>query len=164
MFHWENTAVSKISYILFKLQSQMGTKIAKNQSNNIQKLQYRYWVALNISRSIHTDASDITITFSCKQDSKTGCRFIKKVYDKSSTVKRGSHCKEYSPSEPTDGQDININDSISGQDAVVADKQSSLSWLYAQNHKDVSHRTQNGTTRKKQPKVTWPAKWSIQRR
>jgi len=55
------------------------------------------------------------------------------VYDKSRTDKCGSRCKESSPSEPTEGQDIKINDPISGQDAVVADKQSSLSWLHVNN-------------------------------
>lgn len=71
----------------------------------------------------------ITLTFNCGQDSKTGCRFTKKVYDKSSRVKFGSQRREQSPSKPIDGHDININDSINLHDAVVADKQSSVSWL-----------------------------------
>lgn len=66
-------------------------------------------------------------TFSCEQESKTGCRFTKKVYDKSRRAKFGSHCREQSPSNPIDGHDININDSISGHARVVADKQSSVS-------------------------------------
>ena len=68
-------------------------------------------------------------TFSCLQESKTGCRVTRKVYDKSSRARFGSQCREQSPSNPIDGQDININDSISGQARVVADKQSSVSWL-----------------------------------
>lgn len=70
-----------------------------------------------------------TLTFSCEQDSKTGCRLTKKVYDKSSRVKFGSQRREQSPSNPIDGHDINISDSISGHERVVADKQSSVSWL-----------------------------------
>lgn len=58
---------------------------------------------------------------------KTGSKFIKKVYDKSRTVKFGSPFKEDKPSEPIDGHDISTNDSMSGQEAVVADRQSSLS-------------------------------------
>ena len=72
----------------------------------------------------------VTLTFSCEQDSKIGCKLTKKVYDKSSRVKLGSQRKEQSPSKPIDGHDININDSINGQEAVVADKHSSVSWLY----------------------------------
>lgn len=74
----------------------------------------------------------VALAFSCEQDSKTGSKVVKKVYDKSRTVKFGSQRREQSPSEPTDGHDININDSISGHEAVVADKQSSISWLYIQ--------------------------------
>ena len=69
------------------------------------------------------------LTFNCTQDSKTGCKFIKKVYDKSSEVRCRSQRKEESPSGPTDGHDINISDSMRGQEVVVADKQSSFSWL-----------------------------------
>ena len=69
------------------------------------------------------------LTFNCTQDSKTGCKFIKKVYDKSSEVRCRSQRKEESPSGPTDGHDINISDSMRGQEVVVANKQSSFSWL-----------------------------------
>ena len=79
----------------------------------------------------------VTLTFSCEQDSKTGCKLTKKVYDKSSRVKFGSRRKEQSPSKPIDGHDININDSMNGHEAVVADKHSSVSWLYAKKKKSV---------------------------
>jgi len=71
----------------------------------------------------------VTLTFSCKQESKTGCMFTKKVYDKSRTVKFGRQYRDRRPSEPIDEHDININDSISGHETVVADKQPSVSWL-----------------------------------
>lgn len=77
--------------------------------------------------SIKSDGSAKQYTFNCKQESKTGCKFVKKVYDRSSEIKCRSQRKDESPSGPTEGQDIKINDSISGQDAVVADKQSSVS-------------------------------------
>ena len=63
----------------------------------------------------------------CKQDSKIGCKLTKKVYDKSRYVKLGSQRREKRPSEPTEGHDINTKESMRGQEAVVADKQSSFS-------------------------------------
>jgi len=81
----------------------------------------------------------VTQTFSCKQESKTGCKFTKKVYDKSRTVKFGRQNRDRRPSEPIDGHDININDSINGHETVVADKQSSVSWLQFQTVKVSQH-------------------------
>ena len=75
------------------------------------------------------DSHKVLITFSRIQDLKTGSRFIKNVYDKSRTVRFGSPFKEDRPSEPIEGHDISTSDSISGQEAGVADRQSSLSWL-----------------------------------
>jgi len=89
-----------------------------------------------------------TLTFSCVQDSKTGCKLTKKVYDKSSRVKFGSRCKEQSPSKPIDEHDININDSINGHEAVVADKHSLVSWL-CQKHKHQSTYNQDAKANNK---------------
>jgi len=101
----------------------------------------------------------VTLTFSCEQDSKTGCKLTKKVYDKSSRVKFGSRRKEQSPSKPIDGHDININDSINGHEAVVADKHSSVSWLYAKKKNQSTYRQDT----KKIINEPSPAKGSIQR-
>lgn len=62
----------------------------------------------------------------------------------------GSQCRESSPSEPTDGHDININDSINGQEAAVADKQSSISWLYNQTVNISSQKRRTSGVKKKQ--------------
>ena len=62
-----------------------------------------------------------------KQELKTGCKSIKKVYDKSRYVRLLSQRKEERPSEPTEGQDIKINLSMRGHEIVVADKHSSVS-------------------------------------
>ena len=58
-----------------------------------------------------------------------GSRFIKQVYDKSRTDKFWRPFKEEKPTEPIEEHDISTSDSISGQEAVIAGRQSSLSWL-----------------------------------
>ncbi|GKB90216.1 microrchidia 6-like protein isoform X1, partial [Tanacetum coccineum] len=60
----------------------------------------------------------------CKQEWKTGCKCVK-VSERSNDVKFGSRHRDKSPSEPTNGHEISISDSIKGHE-VVADKQLSL--------------------------------------
>ena len=69
------------------------------------------------------------LTTNCEQVSKTGCKLVRNVYDKSSSVRRRRQCKEESPSTPMDKQEDKIRDSIRGHEADVIDNESSISCL-----------------------------------
>lgn len=72
------------------------------------------------------------LTTNCEQVTKTGCKLVKNVYDKSSSVRNLSERREESPATPMAKQEDRIKDSIRGQEADVIANESSRSCLQKQ--------------------------------